>query len=68
MNPMMIMALMSAAMPIFQELMALGAQIAAEVQAAQGTPAAAALTQLQVKHASLVSNTVKSLATAVAAP
>jgi len=29
MNPMMIMALVSAAMPIFQDLLALGAQIAA---------------------------------------
>jgi hypothetical protein len=68
MNPMMIMALVSAAMPIFQELLALGEQIAQAVQATQGTPALSTLTALQAQHASLVANTVKSLATAVAAP
>ena len=68
MNPIMIMALMQAALPIFQQLLVMGEQIAQAVQAAQGTPALPALTALQTSHTNLVANSVKSLATAVAAP
>lgn len=66
MNPLAIMALVSAAMPLLHELLSFGEQIAESVEAAQGTPAAASLATLQAAHANLVSNAVSKLATAIA--
>jgi hypothetical protein len=65
MNPAAILALVSAALPLLQELLALGVSIAQSAQAAQGTPAAAPLAQLQAAHSALVTKTVAGLAAAI---
>ena len=65
MDPATILALIAAAMPLLQELIAMGLEIAKAIQAAQGTPAVASLQQLQVAHNALVAKSVASLATAI---
>ncbi len=65
MDPAAILALIAAAMPLLQELVAMGLLIAKAIQAAQGTTAVPALQQLQTDHAALVAKSVAGLATAV---
>jgi hypothetical protein len=65
MNPAAILALVSAVMPLLQELLTFGVSIAQSAQAAQGTPAAAPLAQLQAAHAALVSKSLTSLVGAI---
>ena len=65
MDPATILALIAAAMPLLQELVAMGIEIAKAIQAAQGTPAVPALQKLQADHAAFVAKVVSSLATAV---
>jgi hypothetical protein len=66
MDPATILALIAAAMPLLQELIAMGIEIAKAIQEAQGTPAALALQKLQAAHAALVAKAISSLATAIA--
>jgi hypothetical protein len=65
MDPATILALIAAALPLLQELIAMGLEIAKAIQAAQGTQAVPALKQLQSDHAALVAKTMSSLATAI---
>jgi hypothetical protein len=65
MDPATILALIAAAMPLLQELVMMGLEIAKAIQAAQGTPAALALQKLQADHAALVAKAFANLATAI---
>jgi hypothetical protein len=68
MNPLMIIAMIQAALPLLEQFVAMGVQIAQAIKAAQGTPAAPHLAELSTAHAAMGTaavDAVKAMAAAV---
>ena len=65
MDPLTIMAIIAAALPLLKEFLAMGVEIAKAVEAAQGTKAAPAIQQVQAAHAALASTAIAAAKAAV---
>lgn len=65
MDPLTIMGIIAAALPLLQQFLAMGVEIEKAVEAAQGTKAAPMIAQVQAQHAALAKTAIAAATSAV---